>query len=241
MIPHLLDAHYGLGIVNLLYERDWQAAAGAFARAKALDPEVALPHGLYSYYLTLGRLPDALAEARRVFAQDPLSLPFARDLAEVLLCARDYDEVIALAEQMIELDSNYPLSRLYLGVALAHRGQLDRALSELERSVTLSRDNPEHLGIQGYVNARAGRRIEAERVIARLTALSRERYVPPTSVALVFVGLGQKDEAFNWLAKAYDDRDIGLVSLYLRVHPIWDGLRADIRFTELLTRLKLAS
>ena len=111
----------------------------------------------------------------------------------------------------------------------------------MEQSVALSGGNPEHRGIQGDVYARAGRRVEAERLIGRLTALSRERHVPPTSVALIYVGLGEKDPAFDWLAKAYDSRDIGLVSLYLRVTPVWDSVRTDARFNQLLTRMKLVS
>ena len=112
----------------------------------------------------------------------------------------------------------------------------------MEQSVALSRDNPEHLGVQGYVVCACCSTVEAERLIARLTALSREKHVPATSVGLIYVGLGERDPAFDWLAKAYDSRDIGLVSLiYLRVNPVWDSVRTHPRFEEVLTRMKLVS
>lgn len=84
--PELAEAHYGLAITRLLYDWDWAGSERAFAHARELNPKVVLPHGLYAYYLTMGRVEDAVDEARRVFAQDPLSLPFARDLAEALCC-----------------------------------------------------------------------------------------------------------------------------------------------------------
>jgi TolB-like protein/DNA-binding winged helix-turn-helix (wHTH) protein len=235
----LAEAHYGMAIVNLLYDWDWTGAEREFTRAGELNPHLALPHGLYSYYLTLGRLPEALAEARRVLALDPLSLPFHRDLAETFNCARQPDQTIAQCQQMIEMDPNYPLTRLYLGLAHKQKREYDKAIAELMQSVALSRGNPEHIGALGYVYAVAGRRGEAQKTLAQLQEAAKQRYVPATSLALIHTGLGDKDRAFEWLHKAYEDRDVALVGMYLKANPVWDSLRSDARFAGLLGRLGL--
>jgi TolB-like protein/DNA-binding winged helix-turn-helix (wHTH) protein/Flp pilus assembly protein TadD len=235
----LAEAHYGLAIVKLLYEWDWAGAEREFKRAAELNPDLALPHGLYSYYLTLGQVPEAVAEAKRVLALDPLSLPFNRDLAETLYCARQFDQTIALSNQMLEMDPSYPLTRLYLGLAYEQKRMYDRAIAELTQSVALSKGNPEQIGALGYVYAVSGRRGEAEKLLAQLRELSKQRYVQATSLALIHAGLGEKDRAFEWLEKAYDDRDVGLVHIYLRANPLWDSLRSDARFEGLLKRMGL--
>jgi TolB-like protein/DNA-binding winged helix-turn-helix (wHTH) protein/tetratricopeptide (TPR) repeat protein len=236
----LAEAHYGLAIVKLLYEWDWAGAEREFNRARELDANLALPHGLYSYYLIQGRVQEAVAEAKRVLAQDPLSLPFNRDLSEAMYCARQPDQTIAQCQQMIEMDPSYPLTRLYLGLAYEQKRMYEKAIAELTQSVALSKGNPEQIGALGYIYAVSGRRGEAQKLLAQLQELSKQRYVQATSFALIHTGLGEKDRAFEWLRKAYEDRDVGLAHLYLRAYPLWDSLRSDARFEELLKSMGLS-
>ena len=235
----LAEAHYGLAIVNLLYVWDWEEAEREFKRAAELNPKLALPHGLYSYHLTMGRVPEAVAEAKRVLMLDALSLPFNRDVAETLYCAREFDQTIEHCRHMLEMDANYPLSRHFLGLAYEKKGMTDQAIDELTKSVALSQGSPESIGALGYVQAVAGKRDEARRTLERLKDMSKQRYVQATSHAVIYTGLGERDAAFEWLQKAYEERDIGLVHLYLKSNPIWDSIRSDPRFTEMLKRMRL--
>lgn len=238
---NLAEAHYGLATVKTLYEWDWAGAEREFKRAAELNPNFAFNHGLYSYYLTMGCLPEAVAEAKRVLALDPLSFPFKRDLAEALYCARQYDQTIAQCLQMIEMDPNYPMTRLYLGRAYEQKGMYQEAIAELMQSVALSEHNPVDMGSLGHVYAVSARRGEAHKMLAQLQELSKQRYVPATSMAVIYAGLGEKDRAFESLQKAFDEHDVGLVALYLKASPFWDSLRSDARFAELLRRMGLAA
>ena len=132
------------------------------------------------------------------------------------------------------------MSRLYLGRAYEQKRMYEEAIAALKESVDKTRGNPAHIGSLGYIYAVSGKRDEAHKLLKQLQELSKQSYVPATSMAMIYTGLGEKDRAFEMLQKAYEDRDVGLVDLYLKASPFWDSLRSDARFAELLRRMGLA-
>ena len=202
----LAEPHASLGTLKLFYEWDWPGAGKEFRRAMELNPSLVEAHLGYATYLsTLGRFDDALAEDRLAVSLDPAS-PRARAgaLSHTYLAHR-FDQAIDECRKAIELAPNLGTAHAILGLALSFEGRFSDAISEAENGARLS-GSPSHLAIVGYVYAKAGKRKEAREVIERLIEQSKERYVCSFDVAGIFVGLGEPDEAFEWLDKAYNER-----------------------------------
>ena len=154
--------------------------------------------------------------------------------ARVALQARDNRAAIEYARRAVLIDSELWIGYVELAQAYEQTGQTDLALAALVDGTRLSRGNSKAISLRGYLLAKAGRATEAREVLSKLEADSRERYVPPYALALVHAGLGQTDELFRWLDKAYEARDVHLI--YLPVDPKWDPYRSDPRFAALLRR-----
>jgi tetratricopeptide (TPR) repeat protein len=202
----LAEPHASLGTLKLFYEWDWPGAGKEFRRAMELNPSLVEAHLGYATYLsTLGRFDDALAEDRLAVSLDPAS-PRARAAAlSHTYLAHRFDQAIDECRKAIELAPNLGTAHAILGLALSFEGRFSDAISEAENGARLS-GSPSHLAIVGYVYAKAGKRKEARKVIERLIEQSKERYVCSFDVAGIFVGLGEPDEAFEWLDKAYNER-----------------------------------
>jgi tetratricopeptide (TPR) repeat protein len=137
----------------------------------------------------------------------------------------------------LEMDPSFPLARWMLWQAYVAKGMYREALAEYEKYPAVSRGRPWPLALRGNTLARLGERSEALRVIEELRGASKQRFVPAVSFAVVYVGLGEKDQAFTWLEKAYEERSSSLA--YLKVDSIWDSLHSDPRFADLLRRMGL--
>jgi serine/threonine protein kinase/tetratricopeptide (TPR) repeat protein len=233
----LAEAHNALGYASFSYDWDWPGAGRHFERALALNPSAS---GMaYSSYLTaLGRTDESLAEAKRSLDLDPLSLVIHLRMARSLYMARQFEQAIAQCQKMLEMDPNYPLAYWQLGQAEAEKGMYREALSHLEKDSTLTRSSPMALAYVGNVLARTGERSRALQVLEQLKAISKQKYVYSLGLARVYAGLNDKEQAFAWLEKAYEERSTALY--FLKVDPIWDPLRSDPRFNELLRRIGLA-
>lgn len=233
----LAEAHVALGYVKH-YNWNWAEAEQEFRRAIELNPNDANPHIQYAHYLSSRSRPDeAIAEANRAQQSDPLSLTIRAQKGFILGNARRLDEAIDHLRRVIAMDPNHYAAHWMLGHTYAANGQLDEAIAASERAAALSGRAPGALGILAMAYGLAGRYDEANRVLNELLDLDRRRYVTPAALVCAYLGMGNKDQAFAWLEKAYQERSNYMA--YLQVWPANDPLRSDPRFDDLLRRIGL--
>jgi len=232
----LAEAHVALASVLAYYDWDWQGAEWEFNRAIELNPGSSMAHLRYAHFLaTMGRTEGSLAENERALDLDPVSLIINTGLGQRLYNARLYDKSARQLQKALEMDPNFFPARIELGRVYAQQGGYLESLAELNKAVELSRDSA--LAEIGYVYAVSDQRRKARLILAELRELSRRRYVSPVDIALIRAGLGEKDQAFNWLEKAYGEHSSRLPQL--KMDPRFDTLRADPRFDDLLRRMGL--
>ena len=232
----LAEAHTSLATVEL-YEWDWSGAEREFRRAIDLNPSDAPAHRLYGIALAYtGRSEEALRELKRALELDPLSTPNDHALAVGFFCARQYDQSIEQDQKTLELDPNFFFAHSVLGFAYVQKSMYKEGIAESEKALAISPNNTQALSGLGYAYAAAGRRLEAQKVLDQLNELSKQKYVPAFFRAAIYAALGEKDKAFEWLEKAYQERYLfGAI----RVDPAFDPLRSDQRFEDLLRRMNL--
>lgn len=234
----LAEAHTSLGHA-MVHTWEWAEAEKAFDRALELNPGNAFAHQVCSEYLSaVGRVEEAITEIEKAQEIDPLSLPINANVAGAFYYARQYDRAIEQSRKVIELDPNFYWAHRHLGQAYEQKGLFDDAIAELEKAVKLSQRNAHVLASLGYVYAMAGRREDAQGVLDTLIDEPERDGASPYDIALVYVGLGEDDKAFQWLERAYRERD-GVMT-HLKVTPKLDRLRSDPRYQDLLRRIGLA-
>jgi len=235
---NLAEAHVSLGWAGFTYDLDWPAAGKHFERAIVLNPAYPLAHSYYSLYLgALGRPEEGLTEAKRALDLDPVSPAINHYVVVQLYLARRFDEAIEQCRKTLELDPSFTPVHGTLAEVYSAKGMYREALAEYEEYSALSGGSPRSTAFVGYAHARLGQRSQAFRVLEQLRAASKQKYVPALSFAIVYVGLGEKEQAFLWLEKAYDERTNSLA--YLKVQATWDPLRSDPRFADLVRRIGL--
>lgn len=238
--PALADPHTTLGFIHVSRERDYSNAEREFKRAIELDPNYATARQFYGVYLlAVGQRDAAIAETRRALELDPLSLLNNTQLGRVLYLAGRYDEAIEQSQKTLELDSSSASAHVYLGQAYAHKGMLREAAAELEEAVELSGGRPEMKAALGYTYALSGKRDGSQKIIAELSALDKNLSFASYHIATIYAGFPEKEQAFAWLQKAYEERDI-FFNVRLKTDPKLDSLRSDPRFAELLRGVGLA-
>jgi TolB-like protein/Tfp pilus assembly protein PilF len=231
------EAHTSFAQVLCYYDFDFSQATREFQRAIELNPNYATAHQWYgnSDLVALARFDEAIAEVKRAIELDPLSLVINTDLGTTYYRARRYDEAIEQLRKTLEMDPGFYYTRWNLGSALAAKGALDAAIGEYQKARALS-DNPLMLGLLAHAYGSSGNKAEAMKILDQLAALSKQRYVSAYTFALVYLGLGDKEQALRWLAKSYQER-AGDALRYIRVDPLLDSLRGDPRFEELVVRV----
>jgi serine/threonine-protein kinase len=234
----LAEAHTSLATVLITYEWNVPESTKEFQRAIELNPNYATAHHWYSDgpLLVTGRFDEAIAEMKRAQELDPLSLIINAELGANYFYARQYDKAIEQLRKTIEMDQSFYYARWNLALAYEMKGMYPQALAEYEAAMRLG-DDPGLLGLIGHAHAMGGKREEAMKDLDQLKEISRQRYIGAYSFALVYAGLDDKDEAFRWLEKAYQDRDPGI--LKIKIHPLFDGLHSDPRFNNLIQRMGL--
>jgi DNA-binding winged helix-turn-helix (wHTH) protein/TolB-like protein/Tfp pilus assembly protein PilF len=233
----LAEPHASLGYVKMYFEWDWPGAETEFRRAIELDPTYAATHQWYSIYLlAAGRAEEAVREIQLARERDSLSLPINTDLGFHYYYTRRYDEAVKQLKFVLEMKEDFPSAHLWLGRSYQELGRFEDSLNEFRAVEKSLPDWPVSIAARGFVEAAAGRHAEAQQTLAGLKRLSGDRFVTSYGVALVYAGLGQNDEAFTWLNRAFDERSHWLV--WLRLDPRWNGLRPDPRFAELVSRMR---
>ncbi len=236
--PTLAEPYESLAWSSFIFDRDWKTAESQFQRALRLNPSYPDAHHSYATFLSrMGRFDEAIREVKRAQELDPLSLSGNSHVGLVLHLARRDDEAIPWFRRVLDMDPTFLRAHWGLGLALVQKGRHDEAIAELKRAVELSGGGAGQLGSLGYAYAVAGRRAEALGIVEELKEKSRERYVPPATVAIVFSGLGEKGQALTWLEKANEERDPWATGL--KVEPMFDSLRSEPQFQDLLRRVGL--
>ena len=235
----LPQAHTEMGLVLFQYEWDWAGAEREFQRAIQLDPRYASAHEWYGYLLVSeGRIEDGIQEAKRAAELDPLSPECNWLLGWMLYFAHQYDLSAEQLRKTIDLDPNYFLAHLVLGMSYSGRAKMNLAIPELEKAASLG-ECDQSLGELGRAYALSGKRREAQKIADRLVAEWKRSHVGAFDIAIVEIGLGDKDDALAWLEQAYEDRAFFMVDL--KNEPELDPLRSHPRFQELVRRMNFRS
>lgn len=239
----LAEAHTSLAFIKFRWDRDRVEAEREFQLAIRYKPTYAPAHQWYSSYLVaLERFDEAIAEAKRTSELEPLSFTASSHLGWILYLSGKNDEAVAQCRKILNLDPNSFPARRYLGLAYEQKGMYPQAIEEFEKGVKIS-GSPLMLALLGHAYAASGKKGEAQKVLADLQDLSEmsegatRRYVSPYTVAAIYAGLNDKDQAFKWLERAFEERDVWLMNL--KVDPVFIKLRTDKRFQDLLTRAGL--
>jgi len=236
------EARMALGWVELYKNLDLAAAEGALKRAVQLDPNYAPAHHTYGAFLDMtGRFQEAISEEKQAVLLDPLAPISRASLAGLLSVAGQNERGVEQLNLIFAMDPQFPKAHEVLGDIYLRRGMYKEAIREYQASEQYGGDKL--LGLLGYAYARSGNRDQALRTLSELQDLEKRSGSGSNyyDLALVEIGLGNKDGALVWLEKMYQENvdDDGL--LYLKSEPIFDPLRADPRFQDLLRRMKLAS
>jgi TolB-like protein/DNA-binding winged helix-turn-helix (wHTH) protein/Tfp pilus assembly protein PilF len=236
--PSLAEAHTSLAYYNLYHAWNWRAAENEFKKAIELNPNYATAHDWYSYYLTaMGRFDDALKEVKRAHELDPLSVIISTDIGFNYYYRHNYDEAINQLRTTLSVSPKFPLAHLWLGRAYQQKKMYSEAIDEFNETDAALPGWVVTIAGMGHAYGEWGHPAEAKEVLMRLNKMAREKYVTPYGVALVYAGLGDKDQAFAWLNKAVAGRSHWLV--WLNLDPRWDQIRSDPRFADLAKRVGL--
>jgi len=232
---NLSEAHTSLGWARF-HDWDWAEAEKEFTRAISLNPANPTAHVWYGDFLTaLGRADEALPQLNLAAASNALSPVVSLALASQLYYTRQYAKAIEQSQKTLALEPTFVPAQLLLGRALLQNGQIPEGSAALQKALELSQGDTNELAALGYGHAIARRSAEARKIVAELKSRSQQTYVQPIAMAKIYVGLGEKDAVFDWLARAYEDRSAGLV--YLKVDPVFEPVSSDGRFLELARKI----
>ena len=232
----LAEAHTSMGVIRMWYEWNWKEAEREFLRAIELKPGLPLPHLQYNLLLVqTGRFEEAEQQVRIALEHDPLSVPANVYLAGVYHYRRDYERSLRQAQRALELDANDIEAHVVVAINYEQMGEYAMAIAELDKAHALSGYNPLILGPLGSCYGAMGDRDKALTLLDELNTASTQAYVAPISWVMLYLGIGDTEHAFEWLEKAAEARDVLLC--YLKVGPIYDKIRSDRRYLDLLDRV----
>jgi eukaryotic-like serine/threonine-protein kinase len=234
----LAEAHTSLAFVSFGYDWNWADAERGFKQAIKLNPGYALAHNFYAVLLAaLGRFDEAFEHIENARDLDPLSLPINTNLGWILYLARRYDDAIQQYLKTIDLEEGFPLVHRRLAQTYEQKQRYSDADAEYQKAAARSGQDVELLSARGHFYAVVGETDKANESLTQLEELAKSRYVPAYLVARIYLGLGDIDRVFELLGKAVDER-YGYLA-YLEVEPMFDGLRTDPRYEEIVRRVGL--
>ena len=233
----LAEAHAVLGYYKEAYEWDEPGSEREFQRAIEFNPGYVFAHIWRGEVLSdLERHTEALAELDRACELDPTSLMVSDQRGWVLYMARRYDEAVQQIRKTIELEPRFAHAHCWLGKAYLQKGMLPEGLAELEEATNLPGGGSQlYTRWLGYAYALSGKRAEAFKVIETIKAQEQKGFASPSGLAVVYCGLGERNQALAWLEKAYQERDPLLLDT--KIEPAFDPLRSDAHFQELVRRV----
>jgi TolB-like protein len=237
--PTLAEAHVSLGLVATCYDWDRQAAKRHFERALELNPNSVNAHQWIEYYFCFleGEYGEAIAHLERAQELDPLNLFVKTRLGYMDYYLRDYDRALRRFTEILDFDPNIPIAFLGLMECYAGKGLLDEALAEGEKVLQLGMRAETAIGELGYWYGRAGKKVKALELLSELEARSKVGYASSFWIAVIHIGLGETNEAFARIDKAYEERDGNL--LYITVPAMFDALSPDPRYKQLLQKMRI--
>jgi TolB-like protein/DNA-binding winged helix-turn-helix (wHTH) protein/Tfp pilus assembly protein PilF len=233
------EAHTSLAVIAQNYDWDWSTAEREYRRAIQLNPNYATAHHWFGEFLGLqGRFDESFREFERARQLDPLSLIIAADHGAVLYYARQYDGSIAQFRAVLEMEPNFPRAYNVLG-PYAEKGMYAEAAAQMDKWGKSPGDKSWLLAWRAYFYGRSGDQSRARHALGQLQRLNQRQHLDPAPLVLANIGLGDKKEALLWLEKACADRSTALTGI--KVNPVFDPLRSEPRFQELLRRVGLAN
>ena len=237
--PLLAEAHVSYAFAIYSYEWDWPRGEEHFRRAIALDADYATAHYWYSLYLDqLGRLDEAEVAAQRAVDLEPLSLVGTYAVGLTHYCGRRFDRAREYAQRVLEVDPEYPLGLRLLGSSLVAEGRYSDAIQPYERLARSAPDNSLYGGWLAHVYGRVGRTEQARTVLSQLAKRPDARRLAAANIAIGYIGIGDNQTALSWLETAHEEHSQALT--YLKIDPVYDPLRADRRFVDLLRQVGLS-
>jgi DNA-binding winged helix-turn-helix (wHTH) protein/tetratricopeptide (TPR) repeat protein len=236
----LAEAHASLAHVLMNYDWNWSEAEKEFKLSIELNPDYATAHQWYAiHYLTaMGRPEEALQDMKRALELEPTSLVMNTFMGATLYFAGLYDEGIEQCRRTIEMDPNFAVAHWHLGLAYEQKGMFEDAIAELQKASTLSGGSPLMKASLGHAYAKANRKDEATMILDELKELSKQRYVSSYETAAIYVALGDNEQAFQLLERAYKEHCFHLV--YLKVWPQFGVVIAEPKFQDLVQRIGLS-
>jgi TolB-like protein/tRNA A-37 threonylcarbamoyl transferase component Bud32/Tfp pilus assembly protein PilF len=233
---NLVEPHAALVWIKLSCDWDWAGSEAEFKRSVQIDPNDGVLRGFHAAYLkAMGRLDDAVAETKRGSELEPLSLNLASLYGRELYFAGRYDEALVQLRKALDMDSTFGDGLMYLGWVYERKHMFDEAIRTLQEAIKVSGGDPRCVSSLGHVYAISGKRKLAEEQLELLKAA--QRYVGTYEIAVVYAGLGNKDEAFRWLEASYREKYLWI--LWLRIDPRLENLRGDPRFADIVRRVGL--
>lgn len=245
--PTLAEAYTSRAFVELSYDWNWLGADNDFQQAIKLNSKYATAHQWYaSYLMQMGKFERAKQEIEKAHALDPLSPIIGANTGLYSYYERNYDDAISKYKVTLQSDPDFWVARHYLGLAYVQKGQYDAAIKELRSLIKAPESGPlpdpvvasetEASASLGFAYGMAGKKAEAEAILNQLQTIAQKRYVSGLYFAVVYTGLKQNDQALDYLNKAFTSRHPGLV--LIRIEPMFDGLRNDPRFKQLVSRFE---
>lgn len=232
----LAEAHTSLAGLLTSYYWDWDGAEDEFRRAIELKPSYATAHQWFTEHLwSIGRHEESIKEARLALELDPLSLMINTVLGVALYFSGDADQAIKQYKLTLDISPDFQRAIYWLGFSYAQKAMYREALEQFKYLVSLSGDNSGDFAALGYAYALAGQKNEAKEILRQLEMRSDQQYVTPVDLAMIHLGLGQKEQAIEWLEKAFGERADRMS--WIKTHPVFASLRTDIPFQALLKRM----
>jgi serine/threonine-protein kinase len=232
----LAEAHTSLGLVKEHFEWDWGGADQQFRKAIELNPNSANAHHWYGDYLAnMGKSDEGLRETRKALESDPLSLIINTTVGRQLYFSRQYDQAVEQLRKVLDIDPKFAPARTILEGVYAQMGKQKEAVAEREKMISLS-GGPELTAAIEQEFATSGYRGVLQSSLKGLTEMSRHEYVSPYIIAQAYMRTGDRERTMEWLEKAYQEHDSGLVSL--AAEPMFDPLRSNLHFQEIVRQMK---